>query len=57
MGRKEPCCPNCETVMILRYEPTEVEGSWYECPICGHRMDNEEFRTFRDEQRKKFGRW
>lgn len=38
MGEKALCCPNCETVMVLRVEPDEVEGLWYECTICGHRI-------------------
>jgi hypothetical protein len=34
---QELCCPNCETVMELRYHLHLLEHVWYECPICGHR--------------------
>ncbi len=38
MRAQAPTCPNCDTVMVLRYEPDEVHGLWYECTICDYRI-------------------
>lgn len=49
MREKQPCCPNCEAVLGLQYDPNEEEGMWYECAICGHRIPAEEFRSVEAE--------
>lgn len=48
---QELCCPNCETVMELRYHMHMPEHTWYECPICGHRAvpRGDHFDTPEDE--------
>lgn len=45
MVRKAFSCPNCDTVMVLRVEPDEAEGLWYECTICGHRIRADTLQT------------
>jgi len=42
-------CPYCETVMETYFEPRAQEASWYECPICGHRVEPEGLRSLDDE--------
>jgi C4-type Zn-finger protein len=42
-------CPHCETVMVMRFEPREEEASWWECPICGHRVELHGFRSLDDD--------
>jgi len=49
MREQQLCCPYCETVMELRFEPRAREASWYECPICGHRVEPEGLRSLDDE--------
>ena len=52
MAREERCCcPNCETVMELRYHLHMPENIWYECRICGHRAvpRGDHFETSEDE--------
>ncbi len=53
MREKALCCPNCDAVMVLRYDPDEAAGKWYECPFCGHRADVEGFRSVEDEDAHK----
>ncbi len=52
MREKAHCCPNCDTVMVLRYDPVEADVKWYECSLCGHRTD-EGFRSIEDEDPQK----
>jgi transcription elongation factor Elf1 len=42
-------CPYCETVMVRCREARAEEASWYECPICGHRVDPSGLRSLDDE--------
>lgn len=35
--------------MVLHYDPDEADGKWYECSICGHRVDVEGFRSIEAE--------
>lgn len=49
MPEKRHSCPNCEAVMTLRYDPTEADVAWFECPICGHRADAKDFRSVEAE--------
>ncbi len=42
-------CPYCETVMVTCYEPRAEEASWYECPICGHRVEPHGLRSLDDD--------
>lgn len=51
MREKQHCCPNCDTVLTLQYEPDEAEGVCYECAICGYRAPAEGLRdvTAEDE--------
>lgn len=42
-------CPNCETVMDLHYDPSQLEVSWYECPICGHHVESDGLRPQDDD--------
>ncbi len=46
---KAQCCPNCDTVMVLHYDPDQADAKWYECSLCGHRTDAESFRSIEDE--------
>ncbi len=50
---KAHSCPNCDTVMVLRYDPVEADVKWYECSLCGHRTDVEGFRSIEDEGPQK----
>lgn len=38
MPEKQPCCPNCDTVLRRQYQPGEPERMWYECDLCGYRI-------------------
>ncbi len=49
MREKVHGCPNCDTAMVLHYDPDEADGKWYECSICGHRVDVEGFRSIEAE--------
>ena len=49
MREKQPSCPHCETVLAAHYEPDDVEGMWYECPICGYRIPAANFRSVENE--------
>lgn len=42
-------CPYCECVMVTCHEPRAEEASWYECPICGHRVEPHGLRSLDDE--------
>ncbi len=44
-------CPNCETVMDLHYDPSEVEVAWYQCSICGHQAEADAFRPLDEDSR------
>lgn len=54
MPPQELTCPNCETVMDLRYFLHMPDYVWYECPICGHRAipRGARFETPDDELRQ-----
>ncbi len=45
MKEKTHCCPNCDVVMALHYDPDDADVEWYECSLCGHRTDAEGFRS------------
>lgn len=45
MREKHACCPNCDTVLTLQYNPADAEGMWYECAICGYRVLAKDFRS------------
>lgn len=51
MRAKTPCCPNCDVVLTLQYNPNDPDAQWYECSLCGHRTDVEGFRSFDEEHR------
>lgn len=43
-------CRYCECVMAEHNELRCEEASWYECPICGHRVEHDgSFRSLDDE--------
>ncbi len=52
MRDKTHCCPNCDVVMTLHYDPDDADVEWYECSLCGHRTDAEGFRSI-DETRHR----
>lgn len=49
MPERVHCCPNCDTVMVLRYDPGEPDAAWFECSICGHRTGVDGFRSLDEE--------